>query len=822
MIDLAELLGHRELSDSLTAALAMHGTRRWLRGPSGSGKTAIARRVADLFVRRGGTVHWLSGAADNPAGGSAAYRALKGSDPGRKLRQTVQGEVTTPLRDVPVVGNTLAALARILIARFEASKPDFLTAEQQDLLSGFERASLMQLVLFVIDDVHLLDQASAAFLTVFTHAEVGDAYPFARRASLLFVEATDQHALLSSELLDGLRQGCSSVNVQLPERDQYPQVLAAMGLERPLDADACRSLYDLTRGHLKLAREIVRLVNERDDAIAFDGKAGGVSGLAAALLRARLSSLPHLPDKLERLLVIASCLGKSFSRRELECAFAEPKTFSAALEIAQREEYISADGDALQFTHEIVQAALRHLETSENATYYDRLTECLRHLRPGDYRSRYLYSSRTANTSRTAQLLICAWLQEVRGEALSPTDMGAGRALMGDLADVLDAARRAVKAMDRGEHSEAIEVLLPFYDGTKGLIQGEIAYLLGLNYYKKRGRVDYEQALSILKIWATRREEGEIWFRLMLTLAVVQASLGDRQSSSETLQRVRVYLDRKLEYDPTARVKLQVLNRKAEIFYPIEVAGHLIETAANFFAPPPDARMPRNAFQYTAALVNLSGNLYVRGEFTRGMEAAGRAIQCMSLISSNVRVVEPYRALNNYAISAFRAATMSPAEAINILTEIAGQPVASSGFDRSLVAVNLGAMHLCAGNVDRGLTVLEETCSRLRDYEADGYYLHYATSNLAAACLLAGQFEQALNYLSMAERTLNDVSSEYWSCLRKRLEALRRATGSSAVRDASMLDALPRTLLGTDGPHVAWRSLGWGFIFSDIQVWSES
>ena len=174
-------------------------------------------------------------------------------------------------------------------------------------------------------------------------------------------------------------------------------VLRALGLRRPLDVQTCRSLYKLTRGHLKLASEIVRYLSESelDAAIGAAGKADAatVDRLAAALLRARLSSLPQSSENLERLLAIAACLGKSFSRRELECAFAEPGKFATALDLAQREEYVMGNGDALQFTHEIVQTALQYLETPETATYHDRLAECIRHLRPGDYMRRFAHSA---------------------------------------------------------------------------------------------------------------------------------------------------------------------------------------------------------------------------------------------------------------------------------------------------------------------------------------------------------------------------------------------------------------------------------------------
>ena len=314
---------------------------------------------------------------------------------------------------------------------------------------------------------------------------------------------------------------------------------------------------------------------------------------------------------------------------------------------------------------------------------------------------------------------------------------------VGELGPALTAARGALEAMDRGGHAEAIRLLVPFYDGTKSLAQGEIAYLLALNYYKGRTTPNYQSARAILDSWVGRREEGELWFRLMLTLAVVEANFDDRRSAAEVLRRVRTYLDRTSEHDPMARAKIQVLNRKAEIFYPVEIAGQLIQHAVDYFSPSAGGRAPRNAFQYSAALVNLSGNLYLRGEFNAAADTAARAIQCLAELSGSIRLVEPYKAFNNYAIAAFRSGRIPAAQAAEVLGALVGEPDDAQRLDRSLVSTNLGALLLLSGETETGCRLLERTYATLSDSNADGYYLFFAASNLAAARHLAGRTEEA-------------------------------------------------------------------------------
>src|SRR5262249_22969993 len=155
----------------------------------------------------------------------------------------------------------------------------------------------------------------------------------------------------------------------------------------------------------KLAKEIVRLAKE-DSAQSSLRRENLPSAeeMAQRLMQLRLGALAPHEDDLEKLLGIASCIGQTFSRRELECAFSDPKLFGAALDIARREELLSGEGDLLQFAHEIVHSALKRLVRSETAPFHDKLAECVRMIRPGDYKSRLRHSLQAENPSRTASL----------------------------------------------------------------------------------------------------------------------------------------------------------------------------------------------------------------------------------------------------------------------------------------------------------------------------------------------------------------------------------------------------------------------------------
>ncbi|MEW5995798.1 MAG: AAA family ATPase [Candidatus Zixiibacteriota bacterium] len=319
---LAALLGQDKLAEKIGHYLAGGGKLGLLSGPSGSGKTSVAKLVVEQWP---GDVHQLSGQRKfTTIPLLAAHRALDGKRPRRSARDLERNELVDFARDIPVLGNTVAMLAKQMIARSDYQGPDFLSPDEQDLLAGFQRNSLSDSVLFVIEDLQWLDSATIDLLLKMTLPDVAAAYPFIPLSSFLLVKTTDQYEEPSTPQLGQLTAHAAGTFVTTyPSRQAFPDVIRLMGLESVPDRMVCDKLHELTRGHLRLAREIVRLLQEGriSSEEVTSRREQDINQLAGSLLRIRLSDLPKESDRLERLLTIAACIGRSFTRRELQCAF---------------------------------------------------------------------------------------------------------------------------------------------------------------------------------------------------------------------------------------------------------------------------------------------------------------------------------------------------------------------------------------------------------------------------------------------------------------------------------------------------------------------
>ena len=194
------------------------------------------------------------------------YRGLQGLRFGARLRQTARDEGAAPLRDVPFVGNTLAFLVSLAGGTGGHSLP-YLTEDEASLLSELQSYSAVQgPFLLVADNVHWLDQASCRLFSRLLDEDIRETFSFTKRLRLLFIETDDQLPVVDPEGISRLRQRATlNLHTQLPSAEMFLPTLQAMGLATDLPIKVTEQLYSVTRGHLKLAQEIVNLANSKGE-----------------------------------------------------------------------------------------------------------------------------------------------------------------------------------------------------------------------------------------------------------------------------------------------------------------------------------------------------------------------------------------------------------------------------------------------------------------------------------------------------------------------------------------------------------------------------
>lgn len=811
----AELQGQAERADELAVRLSRPGSRVWLSGPPGSGKSTVADLTAERIGSAECVIRLKGDVTQTGTKFLCAHRALSGTRRSRLVRDALPGAFVAPLRAIPVAGGAIAEWARIAATTTNRSRPEFLNADQLDILEGFQKLSAGQRAYFIVDDVGWLDVETTQLIATFAHPEVCKAFPFAETVSILFVENSEAAPGPNANALAILRPA-DVVKHRGADQAGFERALLAFGWARPLGSELVRDLYAISRGHLEIAKQIVKLDAGEDLASLL--ARGDATSLMAELLDKRIGAL-NGAMALSRLLSIAACAGSVFSETELRCAFMDPEAFPAVLQAACQEELLVGEDDALQFAHDVVRAAAERLGSAQAKDLHAKLAECVKRLRPGDYPGRLRHLRLGGEGRRLEEMAFASAMQSVRGEVLLPAMI---EAELGGLQPVLDAMRSGYRLMDMGEHRRALDEILPHYDGTVSLVQGEIVALVALNKMKLRTADAYNEAVALLERWRESRDEPELWQRLMSILAVALANAGEAERANQMHGVLINDLAVRAATDIPSRTRLEALNRKADMFFGAEISEKHIRRAAAWFGPSSDGGMPRHAFEYTACHVNLSGVLFTQGRFAAAAETARLAMGSIaSLQAAGLRTAEPYKAFNNYAIASFRAALETPQDVCAAIDLVIPPDGRKDLRDRCLILCNRGALALLAGRTEEATQVLGMVWSQVRDRDLDGYYTLHAGSNLAVLRAVEGDRRGATRILREVEPHLAVMPKWVRRAHQRRHALMLKAFADGSLRSAAALDAFPHTQREPDGDQDPWWSIGRGLILSDIQVWSE-
>jgi tetratricopeptide (TPR) repeat protein len=302
----------------------------------------------------------------------------------------------------------------------------------------------------------------------------------------------------------------------------------------------------------------------------------------------------------------------------------------------------------------------------------------------------------------------------------------------------------------------------------------------------------------------------------MTTFSVVLSNLG-RVAEADRI-RARIVAKLRGSTDPWSRKQRMILHRTASAVLPPEAASSEILAAVEYFAPPNGTRIPRHAFQYIAALVNYSGVLFDLGRYSQSADAATEALELEATMRGAIRTVERYKICNNLAISALRDGRLSPGEVVAFLRAAIQHEEPTN--DRVLILNNLGVAEALAGNLDESLTRLRDVYQQSLEAGADRYYTFFVGSNLAVVTHLSGNSAAGIGLWKGVREMIDGLPQYDHAMINFRHAALEAAFMNSEVKSPSDWDSYLHDQKPRFGE--SWNYYKYGFLLSDIVVWSES
>lgn len=727
----------------------------------------------------------------------AANRVLRRKQASKPLLPSIVKGITQ--------SDTAAAIVENIVNERHFSAA--LNQYETELLVQLECAANGNTPVFSFCGYPLFDVNSQNLAVLLVSGLLNDDFPFLKSAKFLFVcEAED-----SSVAFQRIKQ-MEHMDIFLsdPQQEDMEEILAEISPELCLLPEEREKLFYLSGGRLSVIDILSRyLVSKGQTSIDCSAQE-----MVDATLADRISHMGELGATLESVLEFAANIGSTFYIPLLK-QVVDASTCDLALRKSDQEFFTKCSQDSGKFVcREIWDFFYACPDENRKREIAYALERAIYYFNPYDYLTRAHYLEQAEDIRNACELYFFAYNTIVQ-EGLAPEADLENRiialSMQCGLNNYWDSLLQAYGAMDSLDYKSCVEIL----DNMDGLLTTRLLllkeYLTGLCLHRLGNTLDHQREAMLSIQTATecaRNIEEGIWCDCQMTLlSLLVNSNGDIYAAERICKELTYYYTQK-NYAPFAQKGLHALERKWSALYSVERATQKTEDSVLYF------RNELYPSQYLMALNNHAANLIVLGNYTEAMKYLNEAIGALQKFQA-VRVNRMYL-LNNYCLCAVLSEALSPADAYKKLLPIMDQR--KFGDWTIIFQMNCAIYMALAGEINQAeenLRMLEKVSLEL----CDDYYLFYIYANLAAVLYLQGRRTEAVSLLrencskppllfKATEKMYLEERSKQWISVMESVD----------IKDPKVFDTY---LLDRHPQKTQWAFIGRGFLYSDIQFWSE-
>ncbi len=682
-----------------------------------------------------------------------------------------------------------------------------LNQHETELLVQLECAASGDVPVFSFRGYSLFDENSQNLAVLLASGLLNDDFPFLKNAKFLFVCEAEE----SSVAFQRIKQ-LEHMDIFLsdPREEDMEEILTELSPELQLSPNDREKLFYLSGGRLSVIDILSRYLSSKGQA-SIDSSA---QEMVDVTLMERISHMGKIGATLECVLEVAANIGNTFYIPLLK-QVVDTSICDLALKKSDQEFFTKCNQDSGRFVYREIQDFFYACpDENRKREIACALERAIYYFDPYDYLTRAHYLEQAGKIQDACELYFFAYNSIIQ-EGLYPeadlenkiTTLSAQCGLRNYWGSLL----QVYKAMDCLNYKSCVVILEniggPFT--TRLLLLKE--YLTGLYLHRLGNTLDHQREAMLSIQAATEHacniEEG-IWCDCqMALLSLLVNSNGDIYAAKRICKELMYYYTQK-NYAPFAQKGLYALERKWSALYSVEIAAPKTEESVLYF---------RNGLypsQYLMALNNHAANLIVLGNYAEAMKYLNEAIGALQRFQA-VRVNWMYL-LSNYCLCTVLSETLSPADAYKKLLPIMKQR--EFGDWTIIFKLNCAIYMALAGEMNQAeenLRALEKVSLEL----CDDYYLFYVYANLAAVFYLQGRCTEAVCLLQKnclkppmlfkaTEKTYLEERSRQWISVMESVEI-----NDPKAFDTYLLDRHPQ--------KTQWAFIGRGFLYSDIQFWSE-
>lgn len=828
MSELWPTLGYDQTAAAIADALHAGTSLVVIDGPPGVGKSYLAQGIGGLWQEAGASSivaegdDWSSDVELYPF--ASAMAGLPGGV--RSVGDALAGVARAGEAAVGTFGiitSTVEAIAKLRRER-RRGRAILLGDAEQDILARLDRLARGKPILLIADNLHWWDAKSLALLARLRDPRVWTAFPFLAELRVLAVQTPEPYQTAvcpeAHERLLG-RGATRRFTLERIPRAGFAEVLVALGAPSRPAAEAAELVHELSGGNLALASKCAtRLARGDTDVLAATDSAEFVHGL----LTDRIYALGALGKQAIAVLQIAAVLGLTFRRDELTCAARIDTSETARiLRHCSDEALVRLLNGAVSFVHDRYRQHFLDIDADERIAIHERLSDCLRDQRPGDYDVRCLNALRAERRDEAAGFAVQAVLAAER-DGRPWRELPS--ALVGAIADqgwtsVVELFTEAHQHLNLYRFAECLAALDSLPRDLPETLRAEADYLRASCRMSTRSEDERAIGRAILRSWdGYEHTEPELGVRLMRLLLYGLSHTVDKGPAIELEGQIQAALGKRVRSDTAARDAAYTLDRIAGSIYVPEVAFVRNREAAEYFGPQPGHTFLRRPVEYYRCLVNRGASEIAITEYRT---ACATYAEVERLVESYAEGVFPRLdwPRTNALGAEYRLGAVQPDEAVR--RQRATIERCKTESDPFYVENALGVFLALADRPEEAIDVFdrlhEELMRSRRSPEASTVYLIRA--NRCATRFVSGYVGAAQEEWVALTELVERIPYSIRPYLVRRHERLAEVIAAGRAMSPREFDEY----LVVHGPMEfgpLWNNYGHGFRLPEIEFWRDN
>lgn len=829
MSDLWTALGYDRVAADVAEALHNGADINVVQGPPGVGKSWLAKGIGAMWQSGGGSTVVAEG--DSLKSEASFYPfgfAMAGLPGGWKT-------VVPALTGIARAGETLLGTAGLITATVEAlaslrrsrsqDTSIFLGDTEQRILFELERLSDERPLLLIADNLHWWDARSLDFLGLMRDSRMWSSFPFLAEMRLLAVQTVEPYQSVSSPAAhDALLRPSVTHDYTLERvpRAGFERVLAALGATPEPSPEIADKVYRFCGGHLVLAGRCASRMAEGETHAFLS--ASDADEFIRKLLSERIRSLGAKGQEAVAMLQVAAVLGLTFRRDELVCAAeVDDHETSQLLRYCRDEAMLELFDGVGRFVHDYYRQYFLDAAGRDPVAIYERLSACLRTLRPAEYELRCVNALRAERTREAAILAMHAALQNEReGEEWRALPQPIVESIEGSgMTRTADRFAAALSHLKEYRYSECLGALGSLPPELEKSLVAEADYLRAMCLMSTRDEEDRAEGRAILESWdGYEEDEPEVGIRLMQLLLFGLTHLTDKEPGRSFERRLRRILADRVSFDLAAKDALYTLDRCSGWLYQPDQALVNTRDAVAYYGPTEGQTVLRRPLEYYRCLANYGANLICNADYEES-RAVHRDLE--QLIGSYPVGVFPrldFPRMNGL-LTEYRLDAVDAEEAVRRQREI----TASLGVDGDpFYAENaLGVYLALAERFDESLEIFDRLDAELNGRRANPEHsmVYLLRANRCVVWYLSGDRRAQEEWNALTE-VVNLIAYAIRPLLVRRHELLGEVVGSVEGMSPRAFDEY----LVTSGKPTEfgplWQNFGRGFRMPEVEFWREN